>query len=91
MRTPIPSRFPIAVRLEILITSYSVHLITTFIALPALIWHISSTHMHDDYGMPDDWIEEFNRTQFTGGRGGLWGILFAYVSTIARAWSGRVI
>ena len=77
---PAKDRHPLTNRLEIIVTSYSVHLITALITLPALIWHISSTHIHDDYGMPDEWIEDFDKKQFSGGRGSLWGLLFAVVS-----------
>ena len=66
-------------RLDTLLTSYSIHVITALITLPTLIWHISSTHIHDDYDMPDDWTEEFNKVQFTGGRGLLWAFLFVLV------------
>lgn len=80
MRTaPLLRRYPPAIRLEKHLTSYSVHLIVALIALPSLIWHISSTHVLDDYGMPDDWVDSFNETHFTGGRGWLWGFLFAVV------------
>lgn len=79
MRVPTQDRF-LKDRLESQITSYSIHLITALITLPALIWHISSTRIHDDYGMPDDWVQRFDKKQFTGGRGWLWGFLFATAS-----------
>ncbi|KAF2439981.1 hypothetical protein P171DRAFT_476361 [Karstenula rhodostoma CBS 690.94] len=80
MLAPIQERYPLTARLEIHITAYSIHLIVAFITLPALIWHISSVHIHDDYGMPDDWIETFDKAHFTGGRGFLWAFLFVVVS-----------
>jgi hypothetical protein len=79
MLAPMHERYPLTSHLELYITCYSVHLIVAFITLPALIWHISSAHIHDDYGMPDDWIETFDHTHFTGGRGFLWGLLFTVV------------
>ncbi|KAL5414837.1 hypothetical protein PMIN03_002972 [Paraphaeosphaeria minitans] len=80
MFVPLRKRYPLTARLESHITAYSVHLIVAFITLPALIWHISSVHIHDDYGMPDDWIETFDKTHFTGGRGFLWALLFVVLS-----------
>ncbi|KAF1978744.1 hypothetical protein BU23DRAFT_647143 [Bimuria novae-zelandiae CBS 107.79] len=80
MHAPMKDHYPLPARLENAITSYSVHLIMALITLPTLIWHISSTHIHDDYGMPDDWVEKFDTTQFTSKRGLLWGFLFAVVS-----------
>ncbi|KAK7190679.1 hypothetical protein PSPO01_03654 [Paraphaeosphaeria sporulosa] len=79
MFVPLQERYSLTARLETHITAYSVHLIVAFIALPALIWHISSAHIHDDYGMPDDWISTFDKTHFTGGRGFLWAFLFVVV------------
>ena len=79
MLTLLRRRYPLTGRLETHITSYSVHLIVALITLPSLIWHISDTHIHDDYNMPDDWVKSFDKTQFTGGRGWLWGFLFVVV------------
>jgi len=44
-----------------------------------LLWHISTTHLIDDYGMPEDWEEDFVNKQFAGGKGALWGLLFVVV------------
>jgi hypothetical protein len=46
-----------------------------------LLWHISTTHLIDGYGMPEDWEEDFVNKQFTGAKGALWGLLFVVVGS----------
>jgi hypothetical protein len=58
---------------------YSLTIIASLLVLLMLLWHISTTHLIDDYGMPADWEEDFLEKQFAGGKGALWGILFVVV------------
>ncbi|KAF2677313.1 hypothetical protein K458DRAFT_396013 [Lentithecium fluviatile CBS 122367] len=68
-----------ASRLERHILTYSLTIIASFLVLLMVVWHISTTHLIDDYGMPEDWEQEFFKKQFAGGKATLWGMLFAVV------------
>ena len=71
-------------RLERYILIYSLILIASLIASLMLMWHISSTHLVNDYGMPDDWAREFLDMQFGGVKGAVWAFLFILVSSVLR-------
>lgn len=66
--------------LETHILAYSLTIIASLLVLLMLLWHVSTTHLIDDYGMPKEWEKDFLKKQFAGGKGALWGILFAAVS-----------
>jgi hypothetical protein len=67
-------------RLDTCILTYCLTIITSFLVLLMLLWHLSAAHLVDSYGMPDEWAEDFLEKQFAGWRGALWGLVFAAVS-----------